>query len=211
MLDQGWWVTVVDYRAALLNIAHFGEADQMLNLAAGDSNRFETPKQLLNWQGKTLLKHAIQIVEPFLKSRIIVVFGSNAEAISAVELNHVKIIKNSDWQEGIASSIRSGIEALPTNASAVLIMLGDQPLISTIQIYSLLVTWHKQPKMIVASSYNGTIGVPAIFPSDLFYELKLLNGKVGAKSLFYKHSDKVVSLPLAGAALDIATRVDYLQ
>jgi molybdenum cofactor cytidylyltransferase len=74
----------------------------LLNLAENDSSRFETPKQLLNWQGKTLLEHAIQIIEPLFKSRIIVVLGSNAEAISAVELNHVKIIKNSDWQEGIA-------------------------------------------------------------------------------------------------------------
>jgi molybdenum cofactor cytidylyltransferase len=180
-------------------------------LAAGDSSRFETPKQLLNWQGKSLLEHAIQIVEPLFKSRIIVVLGANAEAISAVDLNHVKIIKNSDWQEGIASSIRSGIEALPTNASAVLIMLGDQPLISTTQINSLVETWYKRPKMIVASSYNDTIGVPAIFPSDLFYELKLSKGKVGAKSLLYKHSDKVVSLPLAEAALDIDTRLDYRE
>jgi molybdenum cofactor cytidylyltransferase len=180
-------------------------------LAAGNSNRLGKPKQLLNWQGKTLLVHAIFGIDPLLKSRIIVVLGAYAEAISTVDLQNVTMIHNSDWHEGIASSIRSGLDALPTNASAVLILLCDQPLISTIQLNSLLEKWLKNPQMIVASSYNGTLGVPAIFPFSYFQELKMLRGAVGAKSIFYRHPDKLVAVHIAEAALDVDTMSDYIQ
>ena len=108
-------------------------------LAAGNSSRMGTPKQLLIWQDLTLLEHAIHSVEPVLKSRIIVVLGANVEAIhSSVELRQVTVVNNTAWQDGIASSICSGLGALPPTASAALILLCDQPLISTTLINGLL-------------------------------------------------------------------------
>jgi molybdenum cofactor cytidylyltransferase len=181
-------------------------------LAAGNSSRLGKPKQLLVWQGITLLEHAIQTVGLLLGSRIIVVVGANADAMhSAVELNQVTTVNNPNWQEGIASSIRIGIVALPLDSRAVLIMLCDQPLISTYHIKSLLEALQKQPEFIIASSYNETVGVPAIFPSAFLSELRTLKGDTGAKSLFSKYPDKLVTVPVPEATLDIDTVADYNQ
>lgn len=181
-------------------------------LAAGNSSRMVEPKQLLIWQDVTLLEHAIYSVEPILKSRVIVVLGANSEVIhSAVEFKQVTVVNNTDWQTGIASSICSGLGALPPNASAVLILLCDQPLISAIQINRLLKEWQKQPQCIVVSTYYDTVGVPAVFPSAFLDELKTLKGDVGAKNLFSKYPNKLVTVPLAEAMLDIDTMADYNQ
>jgi molybdenum cofactor cytidylyltransferase len=181
-------------------------------LAAGNSSRLGKPKQLLVWQGTTLLEHAINSVKVLPNSQIIVVLGANAGAISAaIELRQVTMVNNTDWEEGIASSIRAGIGALPKNADAVLFLLCDQPLISSHNINSLLSEWQQRPDSIVAASYNGTVGVPAIFPAEFMGELQQLKGNVGAKSLFSKYLNKLVNASMPEAMLDIDTMADYNQ
>jgi molybdenum cofactor cytidylyltransferase len=181
-------------------------------LAAGSSSRLGKPKQLLVWQGVTLIEHAIHSVEWLLNPRVIVVLGANTEEIhSVIEFKEVTVVNNPSWQEGIASSIRTGVGALPRNVSAVLFLLCDQPLVSSFHINNLLEEWQKRPEFIVASDYNGTVGVPAIFPTGLLDSLRLLKGNAGAKSLFSKRADKLVTVPLPEATLDIDTIADFNQ
>lgn len=179
-------------------------------LAAGASSRLGQPKQLLEWRDQSLLEHAIQTTRCLLKDRVFVVLGAHAELIrSAFNLDNVTLVFNPDWQEGIASSIRAGIQSLPASTSAALILLCDQPLISAEHIQALLTGWQNEPTHMIASQYNHAIGVPALFPAEFFEPLLELRGDQGAKRLLMNKSSRLLKIPLPEAKLDIDTIGDF--
>jgi molybdenum cofactor cytidylyltransferase len=179
-------------------------------LAAGESSRLGSPKQLLHWRDRPLLAHSIQQARAVLSERVIVVLGANSDAIkTAVDLNTVTTIANPDWQQGIASSIRAGVQALPDTATAALILLCDQPLINADHLQSLLNRWNDKQNYIVASQYPNSVGVPALFPAEYFPQLLALTGDKGAKSLLTKFADKLLTISLPEAELDIDSVADF--
>jgi len=181
-----------------------------LILAAGGSRRLGRPKQLLRWQGRTLLERAIDDAREVLHEKVVVVLGAHAEPIrAAVDLSQVATVHNPDWQDGLASSLRSGIEALPASAAAALILLCDQPLIRAAHLVTMLDAWRNEPGRIVASQYDLSCGVPALFPAAYFDRLKTLTGDKGAKPLLIEFDSCVIKIPLAQAELDIDTRSDF--
>jgi molybdenum cofactor cytidylyltransferase len=179
-------------------------------LAAGASRRMGKLKQLLEWQNQSLLEHAIQNARSLLNERVIVVLGAHAEAIqTSVNLDSVTAIVNSDWQEGIASSIRAGIHSLPASTAAALILLCDQPLISPVHIQAILTGWQNEPTRMVACRYQNSNGVPALFPAEYFRHLLELKGDQGAKHLLLEFGDRVLKIPLTESELDIDTMSDF--
>lgn len=181
-------------------------------LAAGSSSRLGKPKQLLEWQGRSFLQHAIDNACSLLNERVIVVLGANAEAIrSSVELDCVQVVLNPDWQEGIAASIRAGIAALPGQAEAALVLLADQPLVGSEALKNLLDNWQNARQRIAVCYYNDTVGVPALFPSAYFDMLSALRGDLGAKRLLLEQSENLLKIPLPEAELDIDTNDDLDQ
>ena len=180
-------------------------------LAAGTSSRLgHNPKQLLNWNNRPLLEHALLNVQAILQERIIVVLGAHSHAIeTGINLNAFRTVINQDWQQGIASSIGAGIQALPDTATAALIVLSDQPLIRVEHFQHLLTTWESSPTQIVASEYHQSVGVPALFPARFFTPLKSLQGDQGAKSLLIKFDKDVIKIPLPEAELDIDSIEDF--
>jgi molybdenum cofactor cytidylyltransferase len=179
-------------------------------LAAGASSRMGRPKQLLEWQNQSLLEHAIQNARALLNERVIVVLGAHAELIqTAIDLDAVTAIDIPDWQEGVASSIKAGVQALPASAAAALFLLCDQPLINTTHIQTLLNGWQNEPSRIVASQYNQSVGVPALFPAEFFGLLLELKGDQGAKRLLLEFGDSVLKIPLPEAGFDIDTSNDF--
>lgn len=182
-------------------------------LAAGSSSRMNQPKQLLQVNGKTLLRHTIDEALALLPSSVYVVTGANAERITTeLDLSSVQICHNPDWQKGMSSSIRSGLQALLHRQPAVsgcIISVCDQPLIST-AIFEALISIHRTASSrIVASEYRGTTGVPALFGKEFFPELMQLSGQEGAKKLLKIHHQHVVSVPFSGGEIDIDTPADY--
>ncbi|MCQ8119837.1 nucleotidyltransferase family protein [Methylomonas rosea] len=179
-------------------------------LAAGASSRMGSPKQLLIWQDRPLLTHALANAQAVLAERIVLVLGANAEAIkTAIDLNGVSVALNPDWADGMAGSIRTGIEALPATAGAVLLMLCDQPLINAAHLQNLLRAWQIAPERIVVSQYAESFGVPAVFPAAFFAQLVGLTGDRGAKPLLLRFEEALVKVPLQEAELDIDTQGDY--
>ncbi len=179
-------------------------------LAGGASSRLGRPKQLLKWHNQSLLEHAIQNARTFLNERVIVVLGAHAESIqTTVYLDAVTTIFNPNWQAGVASSIKAGIQALPASATAALFLLCDQPLIKPIHIQTILNRWQNEPCYIIASQYNHSVGVPVLFPSEFFRQLLELKGDQGAKRLLMKFSDRLLQIPLPEAGFDIDTRDDF--
>jgi molybdenum cofactor cytidylyltransferase len=179
-------------------------------LAAGAASRMGSPKQLLVWQERPLLAHAIASARAVLTERVVVVLGAYSNAIqTAMELNGVVVAHNPQWAQGMATSIQVGIQALPASASAVLLMLCDQPLITNAHLQNLLQAWQHAPERIVVTQYADSFGVPAVFPAGFFAQLLQLSGDRGAKSLLMHLEDTLVKLPLQEAALDIDTPGDY--
>ncbi|OKS86011.1 nucleotidyltransferase family protein [Mucilaginibacter polytrichastri] len=181
-------------------------------LAAGESCRLGEPKQNLIFQGKTLLQRAIETALSSACETVLVVLGANAELIKpTLQPYKVEVIVNANWTEGMASSIRAGVEALQRNEliENVLILLCDQPFVSLSLINNLLQKQQDTLKPIVACNYKDTIGVPVIFNRLLFTRLLLLKGHEGAKKMIAGYPDDVATVPFDLGTVDIDTVEDY--
>ncbi len=184
----------------------------LIILAAGESSRLGFPKQTLLYKGKTLIEIAI---EAGLKSRcktVTVVLGANAETIEhSIKQYKIDIIHNPNWAEGMASSITAGINSLKNinEVDNFAIMLCDQPFVTRTTIDNLIYKQQETGKKIIASSYNGILGVPALFNRHLFKELLLLRGQEGAKKILNNHPDDIAVIPFEKGSIDIDTITDY--
>lgn len=183
-------------------------------LAAGASTRMGAPKQLLPYQASNLLCHTVEVALATYQP-IVVVLGAYAERMQ-IEVSHfpVQVVENSQWSEGMGSSIRVGIQALSPwleELEAVVIVLCDQPFVSAQIINQLVETYQITGQAIVASEYAGTLGVPALFSCSLFSELMCLSGNHGAKQLIKKYCEQVSSVTFPQGAIDIDTPKDYEQ
>jgi len=180
-------------------------------LAAGASTRFGSPKQLVRIAGRPLLHAVVTRAVEVAGHAVTVVLGAHAGELSAL-LRHTlaATVVNRDWQEGIASSIRSGMAQVPGAADGVLVMLADQPNISADDLRRLAGAWRRQPDSIVAAQYSGITGVPAIFPRWAFRDLAELRGDRGAQLLLQRYVDRVARLRMPSAAVDIDRPEDLL-
>lgn len=181
-------------------------------LAAGASTRFGSPKQLARFQGQTLLQRVLANANEITATTITVVLGAHAaDIVGVLPPGRATVLVNREWQEGIASSLRAAVRALPGACNAVLVLLADQPLVSATALNRLVSTWRRYPRRIVASQYEGIAGVPAIFPRWCFSELCALRGDQGARALIMRHTDHVTGIALPEAAVDIDQPEDLLS
>ena len=184
-------------------------------LAAGASTRMGKPKQLLPYQGCSLLRHTIETAMASVCKPVVVVLGANAQQIySEVKQPSVTVVENPDWNLGMGSSIRRGILSLGTcyeTIDAAVITVCDQPFISTEVINHIVAAYHATGKPIVACKYADTLGVPVLFKHRFFSELATLDETVGAKKLINKYYNEVCSIPFPLGVIDIDTPRDYQQ
>ena len=183
-------------------------------LAAGGSTRLGKPKQLLQFQGKSLIRRAAENALATKCGKIVITLGaSGVEIKKEIENLPLEIVINGNWQSGMSSSIKTGLKKLleiQTDSSAVILMLCDQPFIDTEMILRLVQTQHETRKKIVACEYEKTLGVPAIFAREIFDELLSLQGDTGAKFLIEKHlHSEVANISVPEAAFDVDTAEDY--
>ena len=182
-------------------------------LAAGASTRLGQPKQLLIYKGNSLIFNTVEIAVNSGCSPIIVVLGAYADLILPEISNFpVKIVENSNWQEGMNTSIRAGINLLQTTQEiieAVIIMVCDQPFLSTNLIQKMIDIYYLKSNPIVASEYAGTLGVPALFSSSLFPEMLNLKTDKGAKQIINKYASQVITVDFPIGEIDIDTFTDY--
>jgi len=180
-------------------------------LAAGASTRFGSPKQLIRFQGQTLLQRVLASASEISASHVTLVLGAHAaEIVATLPSGQATVLINREWQEGIASSLRAAVRALPGACDAVLILLGDQPLVSAAGLERLAAAYRRNPRHVIASRYNGITGVPAIFPRWCFNDLCELRGDQGARALINRYSDHVIGLAHPEAAVDIDEPEDLL-
>lgn len=182
-------------------------------LAAGASSRMGRPKQTLPFKQSTLLGYSIDAALHSIADEVIVVLGAGAELVQP-PIQNIKLsfIVNEQWEEGMASSIRCGLQVLLAKdppVEAALLMVCDQPYINT-AILDKLVTLHgKTGSGIVACRYENTLGIPAVFGKQLFPELLKLKGDTGAKNIIMRHAESRVVVDFPPGAIDIDTQEAY--
>jgi molybdenum cofactor cytidylyltransferase len=178
----------------------------LILLAAGGSTRMGRAKQLLPYRGTTLLRHAVNGALASRCHPVVVVIGSEAPMMRA-ELSGlpVQIVTNLAWASGIGTSIRAGLAALLAQASppAVVIMLCDQPAVTGDVLNELIDRYQSTHSPIVASSYNGTVGVPALFASTLYDKLLELKNAEGARQIIFQYLDSTQQVPFPEGSNDV--------
>jgi molybdenum cofactor cytidylyltransferase len=172
-----------------------------------------SPKQTLQYRGESLLRRAALAALGAGCRPVIVVTGANAE-LSRRELDglDVREVLNPLWETGMASSVRAGVEGLlseDADVDAAVLLLCDQPHV-TVDIISGLVAAHcATGRGVVASTYGGSFGVPALFGRALFDELAQLEGVAGAKQVIKRYASEAHFLPFPCGEVDVDTPDDF--
>ena len=184
-----------------------------ITIAAGNSSRLGEPKQLVQLKGQSLLTHTLQLAKS-VTNEVTCVLGFNAgEMSNQVADLLIPYINNLNWQQGMGTSIASGIDSLNEKVDGVLILLCDQWAINQNDLNELVLAWQSNPEKIIACKYyeakhdQKVLGAPAIFPRAYFDELRELK-ETGARSLLNKHRENLLSFVLEQAALDLDTPQD---
>ncbi len=182
-------------------------------LAGGTSARLGQPKQLLQYNGCSLLQHSVQAALQSGAGPVVLVTGAYAQQVSSqVQQQGVHIVWNEHWQQGIASSIKCGLQsllALTPGMQRAAFMVCDQPFVTASLLRQLLQTNIATGKPIVASAYGGTVGIPAVFASSYFNLLMQLTGDEGAKKLMRQHPGNLATVAFSQGEIDIDTQADY--
>jgi molybdenum cofactor cytidylyltransferase len=174
-------------------------------LAAGSSVRFGEAKQLAQLNGKSLVQTAIDVANASKVDYVFLVLGkSSSEILEKVDTGRTQVIFNKNYEQGISSSIRSGITNLPSDCGAAIIMVADQPLLQSRHLDLLIDESRKSSGKIIALSQNNEPRNPVLIPRALFHKLETLDGDEGARSIV-RNSDAIlipVSDPLVFSDVD---------
>jgi len=120
-------------------------------LAAGASNRLGQPKQLVTFDGRSLVQHAVEKCLPVCPLGVFVVTGAERESVGKILRGEpVQIVHNKAWRDGLASSVTTGIAVVPDDSKAVLLMLCDQPKLSVAELAQLVSVWAGHPDRALA-------------------------------------------------------------
>jgi len=183
-------------------------------LAAGESTRMGLPKLLLPIEGKSLLQHVIDNALQSKVSEVIVVLGAEATKLRReIKQSQVQIIENASYKEGLSSSLKVGLQAVSPQAQAVLVLLGDQPLISHAIIDTLIDKYKESGSTMVAPVYNGRRGNPVLFDSSLIPELIRVTGDKGGREIIEKHLAQLATVDFEATIIgsDIDSWDDYIE
>ena len=139
--------------------------------------------------------------------------GANAEKIGeTLNIPSIHVVKNSDWQEGMASSIRTGLFTLTElfpQVDGIVMLVCDQPFLNHDVIRALIEAQRNSGLPAAAASYGGKLGTPALFHKSLFSELMSLSGDTGARKMLERKREHVVEVEFEMGVVDIDTQDDY--
>jgi len=182
-------------------------------LAAGESRRMGSLKQLLPFGERTVIETCIANLLASTVNEIIVVLGHKAEEIApTIEKYPVKTTINPEYADGMASSIKAGINVVNNSTTAFLFALVDQPLIDPTIIDSIIDGYQanlRSGKKIVIPQYQGKGGHPTIFDAALRDQIQNIDFKVGLKQVKDQHLNQVLYLAVDDPR--VVEDMDYWQ
>ena len=174
-------------------------------LAAGASSRFGSPKQLLKMGGQNLVQRACLLATEAGCSPVVVVLGAHEEAICLEGLpSGVSLIRNPDWSQGMGTSLAMGVSAVSKfEVDGVLILLADQPGISSKTLEEMKKAFASSEVTIVRCEYEKVFSPPALFAAKHLPELAQLKGEGGGSEVARKHRDSVATISTPEVVWDI--------
>lgn len=184
-----------------------------LVLAAGAATRLGRAKALLEWRGKPLLQHVLDAVAASRLDGGVLVLGARAEEIrrALTVVTAMTVVVNPDYAAGQATSLRRGLEALPPDTGAAVVLLGDQPTIDPAAIDA-VVDVHRQGAgpVVHARYHDGGRGHPVLFDREVWGSLTDLAGDTGARPVLARYPEWIHEVAVAGPAPpDVDTWEDY--
>jgi molybdenum cofactor cytidylyltransferase len=180
-----------------------------LVLAAGGSKRLGSPKQLLPYDGRTLLDHVLDTARASPFDQLLCVIGGSATEVRArVDLTGIETVENPHFGEGCSSSIAAALHAIDPRADVLVLMLGDQPGVTADAVAALING--RQDSPLAACAYEDGRGHPLAFARSTFAELEQLHGDKGVWKLLDRRAAEVVDVPVPGPIpRDVNTGEDY--
>jgi molybdenum cofactor cytidylyltransferase len=184
-------------------------------LAAGTSSRMGRNKLLLQLGGRSVLRRAVDTALAAGLDPVLVVVGHQREQAEA-ELRDArcKLVANPDYQDGVNTSLRTGIRAVPEGCPAAVVMLADMPLVTPAMLRTMLEQYRGGRAPLVVSSYDGIDAPPILYDRSLFDELRVLEGEGCGKKVVKRHTEEALRLPwpaLALTDLDLPADVDRVR
>lgn len=183
-------------------------------LAAGESARMGEPKQLLRFQGETLLRRSARTALA-VSETVVVTLGARAETLRREIADlPVETAENTDWKTGMSGSLKTGLKKLcemNERLDGALVLVCDQPLIDRRLLEKIVETFVAATDdcLVVACEYQNTLGVPALFHRRLFPEILALDSASGAKQIIEKFRRQTVAVWFPEGAFDVDTPDDY--
>jgi molybdenum cofactor cytidylyltransferase len=170
-------------------------------LAAGMSTRFGRLKQTLEIEGSTILFRVIDAVIKSDIDKVVLVLGYQEDAIKAVLgdilLNpKLKIVINPRYQEGMSTSLQCGLTEIRDEFPSIMVLMGDQPLLSHKVINILLNSFRSSDKNICVPVYKGTRGLPVCFTRMFFNDILEVTGDMGARDIIRNNPMDVLTVEI---------------
>ncbi len=178
-------------------------------LAAGESKRLGSPKQLLKINGISMIKHIMQMGLSASFNEVIVVTGGYREEVEfeVVELGGT-ILFNKNFKEGMSTSMSTALTYLEVQQyDYAVCSVCDQPFLST-EVFQLLIGAYTETGDIIVSKYSKGQGTPMLIDSAYFAELKELSGDKGARELVLKYPEKVKTIDFEKGNIDLDIKPD---
>ncbi len=191
-------------------VADVGRRIAAILLAAGRSTRMGGPNKLLaQIGGKPLVRIAAEQALASRASPVIVVSGHQREQIeSALAGLDLRIVHNPDFAQGLGTSLRAGVSAVPTDADGAIVCLADMPQVSSSLIDRLIAAFDPEKgALVVVPTMNGKRGNPVLWSRRFFPDLMAIDGDIGARHLIASYAEAVTEVPVTGNAafLDVDT------
>jgi len=181
-------------------------------LAAGMSSRMGQTKQLIRLGENTLLEQVVEIVRSCRVDEIVLVLGHQAETIKKrVRIKNLKVVINESYQQGMGTSLRTGLAALSSGMNAALIVLADQPFVRAETLDRLIDQYEQSGAQIAIPIYKGFRGNPVLLGRSVFPEVMALTGDIGCRAIFGNHVEGIVKVLVddIGILLDLDTKGDF--
>lgn len=179
-------------------------------LAAGASSRLGRPKQLLPFHGSSLIRYLAEQALASDANHVRVVLGAHHDLVhDQISDLIVTVVEHKHWSGGLSTSIQAGLATIPENVDSVILMVGDQPRVTSDHLNALINAQHETKKGLVASRYKGMPGVPALFTRRYFTDLANLRGDAGAKTVLLLRANDMALVDLPGGEIDVDTEDDW--